>query len=77
MKEKLENGELENSIVEVEVEDRPQSSHDGFVSGLGADEMGLNIQDVFGSLLPRKKKKKKLPVKQARKILVGRRREAH
>ena len=71
MKEKLENGELENSIVEVEVEDRPPSlpMMDLF-SGLGADEMGLNIQDVFGSLLPRKKKKKKLPVKQARKILV-------
>ncbi|HHU75292.1 MAG TPA: ATP-dependent protease ATPase subunit HslU [Firmicutes bacterium] len=72
MRKKLKNGELENVIVEVEIEDRSPSSFPmmDIFSGLGADEIGVNIQDIFGNILPRKKKKKKLTVKQSRKVLV-------
>ena len=72
MKKRLKIGELENMIVEVEIEDRLPSNFpiiDVF-SGLGADEIGVNIQDFIGNILPRKKRKKKLSVKQARKVLV-------
>ncbi len=72
MREKLKDGELENTIVEVEVEDRLPSNFPmmDLFSGLGGEEIGINMQDLFGNLLTRKKKRKKLPVKQARKILV-------
>lgn len=72
MRERLQKGELENMIVEVEIEDRLSFNPPmmDLFSGLGADEIGVNIQDFFGNILPRKKRKKKLPVKQARKILI-------
>ncbi|NLX91120.1 MAG: ATP-dependent protease ATPase subunit HslU [Firmicutes bacterium] len=72
MRERLQKGELENMIVEVEIEDRLPFNAPmmDLFSGLGADEIGVNIQDFFGNILPRKKRKKKLPLKQARKILI-------
>ena len=66
--QKLRKGELEEEIVEVEVDDRSPPMLDVF-AGLGMEEIGVNFQDVFGNILPSRKKKKKLPLKQARKIL--------
>jgi len=68
IKQKLLRGELEDRLLEVEVEDRPPPVMDMF-AGMGMEEMGMNMQDLFGSMVPKKKKKKKLPVKQARRIL--------
>ncbi|MDO9534939.1 MAG: ATP-dependent protease ATPase subunit HslU [Bacillota bacterium] len=65
---KLKNGELEEELVEIEIEDRSPPMFDVF-SGLGMEEMGANFHDMFGSLMPSKKKKKKLPLRQARRIL--------
>ncbi|RJX26429.1 MAG: ATP-dependent protease ATPase subunit HslU [Dethiobacter sp.] len=66
--QKLKRGELEEEMVEVELEERsPQMM--GVFSGLGLEEGGVNFQDIFSNFLPAKKKKKKLPLKQARKIL--------
>ncbi len=68
MKHKLLRGELEDTLVEVEVEDRAPAVMEMF-SGMGMEEMGMNIQDLFGNMMPKKKKRKRLPVKQARRIL--------
>jgi ATP-dependent HslUV protease ATP-binding subunit HslU len=66
--EKLRAGELEEEIVEIEVEERTPHMLEIFtVSGM--EEMGINIQDMLGNLLPRRKKKRRLPVKEARRIL--------
>jgi ATP-dependent HslUV protease ATP-binding subunit HslU len=67
IQEKLKGGQLEDILVEVEVEDNAPPMQKVF-SGLGMDEIGLNMQDLFGNLLPRQKKKKKVPLKQARKL---------
>jgi ATP-dependent HslUV protease ATP-binding subunit HslU len=71
IKEGLKSGALEDEIVEVEVDDRAPSNPlmMDFFSGMGMDGMGINFQDMLGSLMPGKKKKKKLPVKEARKLL--------
>jgi ATP-dependent HslUV protease ATP-binding subunit HslU len=66
---KLENGELENNIIEIEVEDT-QAAPLGFFGGAGIEEIGINLQEMFGGLLPKKKKKRKLPLHEARKILI-------
>ncbi len=66
--EKLKREEMEDVLVEIEVEEKAPSMMNVF-SGLGMEEMGMNMQDMLGNLLPSKKKKKKVPVKQARKIL--------
>lgn len=65
---KLLSGQLENDIVEVEVEDNTPTMMDMF-AGQGNDQMGMNMQEMFGSLLPKRTKKRKLTVKEARKVL--------
>lgn len=71
MKERLERGELENEIVEIEVEDNSPSMLDMLGGGgQGNEQMGMNMQEMFGNLMPKRTKKRKLPVKEARKVLV-------
>ncbi|TXK77456.1 ATP-dependent protease ATPase subunit HslU [Paenibacillus sp. N3.4] len=66
--EQLADGKLENEAVEVEVEDSSPSMMDMF-AGQGNEQAGMNMQEMLGSLLPKKTKKRKLPVKEARKVL--------
>lgn len=64
----LQLGELEDVIVSVEVDEQTPSMFD-MMQGSGMEQMGMNMQDAFGQLMPKKKKKRKLAVKDARKIL--------
>ncbi|MGI6328616.1 MAG: ATP-dependent protease ATPase subunit HslU [Dethiobacteria bacterium] len=66
--QRLKRGEFEDYIVEIDIEDRSVPMFEVF-SGLGMEEMSTNIQDMFGNLLPSKKKKKRVSLKQARRIL--------
>jgi ATP-dependent HslUV protease ATP-binding subunit HslU len=68
VREKLRNGELDDKIIEIEVEESPNSSI-GFFSGLGMEELNINMNDVFGDLVPKKTKKRKVTIKEARKII--------
>jgi ATP-dependent HslUV protease ATP-binding subunit HslU len=67
--EKLRNGELEEQLVELEIEEQMGSMFDMF-AGMGGDQMGMNMQEMFGNIMPKKKKKRKLPVKEAREVLI-------
>ncbi|ANE47532.1 Clp protease ATPase [Paenibacillus swuensis] len=66
---KLEEGLLEEEIIEIEVEDSTPSMFD-MLAGQGNEQMGMNMQEMFGNFMPKKLKKRKLPVKEARKALV-------
>jgi len=68
VKERLMQGELENQIVEIEVEDQSPNMFEIF-SGQGVEQMGINMQDLFGHLMPKRTKRRKVPVKEARRIL--------
>lgn len=61
-------GELEDYIVNIEIEEIPPSMFD-MLQGSGMEQMGMNMQETFGQFMPTKKKKRKLPVSEARKIL--------
>lgn len=67
VRERLLNSELEQQMIEVEVEERKQQMVELF-SGQGMEEMGINLQDVLGNIVPPKKKKRKVSVAEARKI---------
>ncbi len=67
-REKLIQGHLENHIIEIEVEDNSNSMLDMF-SGQGNEQIGINMQELFGNFMPRKTKKRKLPISEARKAL--------
>lgn len=64
----LAMGQLEETIIEIDVEDAAPSMFDMF-AGSGMDQMGMNMQEMLGNLLPKKMKKRKLPVREARKVL--------
>ncbi|NLY76946.1 MAG: ATP-dependent protease ATPase subunit HslU [Tissierellia bacterium] len=66
--EMLKNGELDDQVIEVEVEDNHNSTI-GLFGGLGLEELNINLGDIFGDMLPKKLKKKKLTIKEARKVL--------
>ncbi len=68
VKERLSAGKLEDRMIEIEVEERKPSMMDMF-AGQGMEEMGMNLQDVLGNLVPAKKKKRKVTVAEARKLL--------
>lgn len=68
IKERLARGEMEDEIVQVEIEEQSSPMFD-FLGGTGMEEMGINLQDMLGGMLPKKKKKRRLPVSEARKIL--------
>ena len=62
----LRKGGLENEIVSVEVTES-QNGNDAMLA-MGID---LNINEMFGGMLPKKKKQRKVPVSEARRILVS------
>ncbi|WP_373896009.1 HslU--HslV peptidase ATPase subunit [Virgibacillus natechei] len=65
---KLALGELEDNMVTVEIEEMAPSMFD-MLQGSGMEQMGMNMQDAFGQFMPKKKKTRKLPVSEARKVL--------
>ena len=69
LRDKLLNQELEDELIEVYVEDN-KGPMVGMIAGAGLEEIGSNIQDMLGNLLPKKQKKKKITVKNARKIFM-------
>ncbi|MEZ5358721.1 MAG: ATP-dependent protease ATPase subunit HslU [Candidatus Zixiibacteriota bacterium] len=69
MKGMLENGLLEDRTVEVEVSSGGLPTIEVFTPQ-GLEEMGMNFKEMFGNLLPpQKKKKQKMTIAEARKIL--------
>ncbi|MGH2574702.1 MAG: ATP-dependent protease ATPase subunit HslU [Ignavibacteria bacterium] len=68
LREQLKAGELDHRVIEVDI------STDSFPSmqvlgPIGLEEMGVNLQDLFGNLVPKKVKKRKLTIAEARVAL--------
>lgn len=69
-REKLQSGELDERVIEVDI------SGDGMpmmqvMGPIGLDDLGVNLQDLFSSVMPKKMKKRKMTVKEARVILTA------
>lgn len=68
LREKLRKGDFEDRLIEIEV------SEDNFpamqVFGpLGMEDLGMSLKDMMSNVLPGNKKRRKLPVSEAREIL--------
>lgn len=70
VKERLALGQLEDEIVTVDVEEQTPSMFD-MLQGSGIEQMGMNMQDALSSFMPKKRKKRKLTVREARKVLTS------
>lgn len=68
IQQRLAAGEMENEVVEVEVEQQSIPMVEVF-SGSGVEELGINFQDLLGGLIPKRRRKKKVTVAEARRIL--------
>nr|WP_316275804.1 HslU--HslV peptidase ATPase subunit [Bacillus velezensis] len=70
MAHQLALGELEDHYVSVEVEEQQPSMFD-MLQGSGMEQMGMNMQDALSNLMPKKKKRRKMTVREARKVLTN------
>nr|MDH3138539.1 HslU--HslV peptidase ATPase subunit [Bacillus velezensis] len=70
MAHQLALGELEDHYVSVEVEEQQPSMFD-MLQGSRMEQMGMNMQDALSNLVPKKKKRRKMTVREARKVLTN------
>ncbi|QTM99406.1 HslU--HslV peptidase ATPase subunit [Sediminibacillus dalangtanensis] len=68
IRHQLSLGELEDRMVTIEVDEQTPSMFD-MLQGSGMEQMGMNMQDALGQFMPKKKKKRRLSVSEARKVL--------
>jgi ATP-dependent HslUV protease ATP-binding subunit HslU len=68
-REKLRNGELDHRKVEIDVQSNGMPSI-GVMGGPIDDMSMMNIQEMIGGMMPKKGKKRKLSIAEARKILL-------
>lgn len=66
-RKKLESGEYEDKIIEIDIEDSSKPMV-GMFAGSSLEGMGDNLQDMIGSMMPKRRKKRKVTVEQARKL---------
>ena len=64
MRNQLEEGKLDDRSIELDVPNE-YSPLMQVISPIGVEEMGLNIQDLFGPMMPQKMKKRRMTVYEA------------
>lgn len=65
---RLRAGKLDERILEVDVPSDSSPMMQVF-GPVGVEEMGMNLQDLFGNLMPKKYKKRKMSVSEAKEVL--------
>ncbi len=68
LRKMLRSGKLDSRKVDLEVSDKSSPMVEIF-SNTGIEEMGINVKDMLGNLMPKKTKQRKITVKDARKLL--------
>ena len=71
LRQQLKDGKLSGRVVELEVTESRSGPMIEIFSAAGMEDMGLNIKDMLGNMMPQKKKKRTLKVSEAMKILAG------
>lgn len=67
MREKLRKGDLDDKMIEYDI--TTPSVGMQVLGPVGFDDMGMNIQELMSSMVPKKRKKKKSTIKEARKVM--------
>ena len=68
IRKKMEKGEFEEKMIDVEVSDEPAIGMQIF-GPMGMEDIGMNIKDMISGSLPKSKRSKKMTVADAREIL--------
>jgi ATP-dependent HslUV protease ATP-binding subunit HslU len=70
MRSFFKDGKLNEKTVELEVAERSNLPIIEIFSGQGMEEMDMQLRDMFGSILPKKTKKRKVKVGEAYQLLI-------
>ena len=68
LRNKLMAGKFEDKVVEIDVSSEGMPMMQVF-GPVGLEEMGMNLQEIFGSAIPKKRKQRRTIVSEARRIL--------
>jgi len=68
MRKQLRDGKLDGRMIELDVP-MDASAMMQVISPIGIEEMGLNIQDLLGPMMPQKKKRRRLSISEALIVL--------
>ena len=69
-REKIRNGEMEDRKIEITIK-QSSGSGIGMIGGGAMDEVSMmNMQEMLGNMLPKKQKKRKVSIAEARKIMI-------
>ncbi|KAF2958203.1 ATP-dependent protease [Thermotoga sp. Ku-13t] len=69
MRQRLRSGELENEVIEIEIE-KEAAPFMGIVGSAELEDLGIDLGNMLGSILPKTKQKRRLTVSEARKVLL-------
>jgi len=68
IREKLRNQELEDRLIGVQISDKLVPMVEIF-SNAGAEQLGMNFQDMLGDMFPKRSRERMVPIKEARQII--------
>ncbi len=69
-RQKLRAGELDDRAIEIELT-REQVPTMHMMGPIGLDELGINIQEIFSGVFPKKRKKRRVTIAEARSLLLN------
>lgn len=69
MKTKLKKGEMDDKLIEFDAT-APVNVGMQVLGPFGMDDMGINFQEIMGNLMPKKKKKRKSTIREARQFII-------
>ncbi len=68
LRQQLKEGKLDKRSVELDVPDK-SSSPIGVISGVGMEDLEMNLKDMLGNMMPGKKKKRRVKIPEALNLL--------
>ena len=69
LRKKLQNGDFEDRDIEIDVTEETGPTMQ-VVGPLGGDDLGMNIKEMLSNVMPGQKKRRKMPISEARNILI-------
>ncbi len=68
LRKQIKEGKLDDRVIELDLagDNMPMMQ---VLGPIGLEEMGLNLQDLFGNIMPKKTRKRKLSIAEAKKVL--------
>jgi ATP-dependent HslUV protease ATP-binding subunit HslU len=70
IRRRLAAGLMEEETIEIEVEEQGPNMFEMLAGQAGQEQMGMNFQEMLGNMLPKRNKRRRLTVKEARKVLI-------